>query len=70
MGLRAAFPLLISGALLAACSSFEPGDLASKTLESFGRSLCDGAGNCRNTCPDGSTTAGPLYQCPTEIRPE
>ena len=68
MNARIAFPLIFLSGLLAACASFEPAEFAGRTFESWGRSLCDEAGNCRNTCSDGSTTAGPLYQCPSRIR--
>ena len=51
-------------ALLSACTAKEAGDTLSRTVEGIARSACEAAGNCRNTCPDGTTALGPSYRCP------
>lgn len=47
-----------------ACTRQEAIDTLGKTAEGVARGACKNAGNCQNTCPDGSIARGPLYSCP------
>jgi succinate dehydrogenase/fumarate reductase-like Fe-S protein len=47
-----------------ACSADDVDQTLSRAVESTARSACEAAGNCRNTCPDGSNARGPGYRCP------
>lgn len=47
-----------------ACTPRQAGDVLVKAAEGTARAACENAGNCRNTCPDGSTARGPFYRCP------
>ncbi|MBM3532341.1 MAG: hypothetical protein FJX60_04810 [Alphaproteobacteria bacterium] len=48
--------------LLSACTS--AGDVALKTVENIARAACQAAGNCANTCPDGTAARPPAWSCP------
>ena len=61
----------VAGAALAlvlwagtACTQQQAGDVLFKAAEGTARAACENAGNCRNTCPDGSVMRGPFYRCP------
>lgn len=54
--------ILIAGT--SACTRQETMDALGRTLEGTARGACAKAGNCQNTCPDGSIAQAPLYSCP------
>ena len=49
--------------LISACAS--AGDVALKSVESVARAACQAAGNCSNTCPDGTAARPPNWGCPS-----
>jgi len=54
--------ILTAGVL--SCTRQEAVETLGRTLEGTARGACEQAGNCQNTCPDGSVAKGPLYTCP------
>lgn len=62
-GARAAIMVLLIWAS-AACTPQQAGDVVLKAIEGTARAACDNAGNCQNSCPDGSAARGPFYRCP------
>ena len=46
-----------------ACTKQEAVDTLGRTVEGTARGACENAGNCQNTCPDGSIAQGPFYHC-------
>ena len=59
--LLAALPVILLG--LGACTAQDARDTLWNSVEALARSACDGAGNCRNSCPDGSAAQAPAYRC-------
>ena len=52
----------VASMLVAACGG-EPQDMVWATIEGLGRSLCEEAGSCTNTCPEGQTYNGRSNTC-------
>ena len=48
----------------AACTRQQAVETLGRTAEGTARAVCAQAGNCQNSCPDGSIAQGPFYRCP------
>jgi len=54
--------ILLVGA--SACTREEAVETLGRTVEGTARAVCEKAGNCQNSCPDGSIAQGPFFRCP------
>ena len=54
---------LVLIAAVVGCTKQDAVETLGRTVEGTARAACEQAGNCRNSCPDGTTARGPFYQC-------